>query len=91
FSQPIFKQNALGLEFYDLAVIDGQLYKGFVEGEDKHFIKANEKVVDKQLNTFLYAVSHHYYRLIQSSDIQVYTADKQKLTALLFETFAAAK
>ncbi|MGZ7287437.1 hypothetical protein ACXWQ3_09630, partial [Streptococcus pyogenes] len=28
FSQPIFKQNALGLEFYDLAVIDGQLYKG---------------------------------------------------------------
>jgi len=93
FSRPIFRQNAIGLEFYDLSIIDGHVYKGYMlsDGGTGVFKAAHAKPADKQLDMLQWAHSNGFYRLQQHDEQAVYHPNKQKLTALLFNTLNAAK
>lgn len=93
YSRKVFKQNAIGLAFYDLALIDDRLFKGFVNIVDgkKDFIKANEKEVDKTLDTLNFAVEHAYYQATPFAQGTLYRVNKSKLLALLFAVLSKAK
>lgn len=93
FSRPIFRQNAIGLEFYDLSILDGKVYKGYMlpEGDSSLFKVANAKPADKQLDMLQWAHNNSFYRLQQHGEQAVYHPNKQKLTELLFNTLNAAK
>ncbi|MGR5302217.1 hypothetical protein [Vibrio alfacsensis] len=93
YSRQIFKQNSIGLSFYDLALIEGKLFKGFVEEVDgeKQFIKAHEKEIDKKLDAFNYAVENGYYRSSQCANATLYCANKSRLMEALFQVLSQAK
>ena len=92
-NRPVFKKNPIGLTFFDLCLIEGQLYKGFVslQNNDTPFVKAHQKPVDKNLDIFHFAVAAGYYRPKQSMNVTVYHPNKQKLMTLLFDTLSQAK
>lgn len=93
YSRKVFKQNAIGLAFFDLALIDGKLFKGCIDviNGEKDFIKVNEKEVDKKLDTLNLAVEYGYYQATLFSHGTLYRANKSKLLALLFAVLSKAK
>jgi len=50
-TRTIFKQNAIGLEFYDLALLEGKPFKGYIQidtpSDQLVFVLANSKPIDK--------------------------------------------
>jgi hypothetical protein len=95
-NRTIFKQNAIGLEFYDLAQIEGKVFKGYVT-EDEHvaaltFVKANSKPIDKNNDLFDSAVQLGFYR--PSNAVQgghLFKANKSALLPWLFDVLTQAK
>lgn len=93
YSREIFRKNSIGLSFYDLALIDGKLYKGFVEGKEdkKQFIRANEKPIDSKLDTLNDAAGNGLYRKTLCGETPVYYADKPKIIKMMFDVLEQAK
>lgn len=92
-SRPVFKQNAIGLEFFSLCEQDGKPYKGFVQhsGSEIEFIKGNEKAADTNMVMLNFALGQGYYREQQHGTWRVIHPNTRKITALLFDVLERAK
>ena len=92
-SRPIFKQNALGLEFYSFYEQNGKPYKGFVQYTDTQaeFIKGHQKPADANMTMLNSALEQSYYREQQHGAVRAFHPNTQKLTALLFDVLERAK
>ena len=92
-SRPVFRKNAIGLDFYDLCLLDDQVFKGFMQPDKDGaaFRVAHEKPADKKPEMIQFAHKAGYYRLQQHGNQAVYHPNKQKLTELLVTILNAAK
>lgn len=92
-SRPIFKQNALGLEFYSFNEQNGKPYKGFVQytGTQGEFVKGHQKPADANMTMLNFALEQRYYREQKHGAVRVFHPNTQKLTALLFDVLERAK
>ena len=92
-SRSVFKQNAIGLEFFTLCEQDGKPYKGFVQYTDSgiEFIEGNKKAADVNMAMVDYALEQHYYRKQQHGKWCVFHPNTHKITALMFDVLERAK
>lgn len=89
-NRTIFKQNAIGLEFYDLALLDGKPFKGYVQIDPSTellaFVLANSKPIDKNTGLLEKAIKLGLYapcNVIPSTTL--FKANKSKLLPWLFD------
>jgi hypothetical protein len=96
FNRRIFKQNALGLEFYDFQVISGQLFRGWVmiDNGQAEFVKHSgdkSKPADKNLDKIQRLVELGLFRLQRIQGLPIYRANKQALLGYIFDALSQAK
>lgn len=95
-SRRIFKQNALGLQFYDFQSIDGQLFRGWVavESGQAEFVKHagdKSKPADKNLDKIQRLVDLGYFCKQRVQGLYIYRANKQALLGYIFDALSQAK
>lgn len=95
-NRTIFKQNAIGLEFYDLALVEGKPFKGYVQidpsTEQLVFLIANSKPIDKSAVFLERAINLGLYEpcsVVPATTL--FKANKSKLQPWLFNILNQVK
>lgn len=92
-SRRIFGENALGIRFYDLAIENNQVVKGYYHEQNGHqeFVRATTKVVDKTTAMLEWLTTNQYYQLKQKQAVEFYVPNIQAILALMFKVLNTAK
>lgn len=95
-SRRVFKQNALGLEFYDFQDIEGKLFRGWVSVDNgqAEFVKHagdKSKPADKNANKLQRLVELGLFRLQRIQGLPIYRANKQAVLGYIFDALSQAK
>ncbi len=92
-SRRIFGENALGIRFYDLAVDNSNVVKGYYKSEIEagEFVRATAKVADKNVEILQWLTTHAYYQLKLKQGIKFYTPNSYAILSLMFSVLMTAK
>ncbi|MEP1553572.1 MAG: hypothetical protein ABJJ44_07695 [Paraglaciecola sp.] len=92
-SRRIFGENALGIRFYDLAVDNSNVVKGYYKSEIEagEFVRATAKVADKNIEMLQWLTTHGYYQLKLKQGVKFYTPNSYAILSLMFSVLMVAK
>lgn len=92
-SRNIHTENAYGLRYYDLSLVDGKLLKGWYLETDEtgEFLAATQTPVDKSTAVLETLTEQGFYQLQMRKGIFYWRANSSQITPALFDLLSARK
>tara|TARA_R110001583_G_scaffold41166_8_gene131074 strand:+ start:1955 stop:6385 length:4431 start_codon:yes stop_codon:yes gene_type:complete len=92
-SRNIHTENAYGLRYYDLSLVNGKLLKGWYDesGQAGEFIAFTRTAVSKDTSILEALVEQGYYRPVHRMGVSFWRANSSQITATLFQILGERK